>query len=372
MEHGLTAGGRKEHALPRARGATAGVLGHIRQHLEEGAPGLMEPELLLDLPLGVKIPVPRSSRPVFCRAKLGEKLQRPSGFYDLGDPYNRLLRVEYNSLHDPYLQEYHCRRDNFERLRKHGLITSNGGVVSTLKEFNDYRQYLTRLKLQAEQVYRQEEEKLQQRLARLKEAHKPLGAFSTSCPAERLLQPRRPACPPPPKSRMTAKCGRCGRVMADLALSGQSCSPSQPGQEGAELPRRVSAGGGSKTSSASTLTRRTTARSVLDSVVEEIRRPGAALTPKPQGGKRATNAPTPPEEEGSSPTQNTFPSTGPQSSLRPVPPAGPKPPAQTGARRRVVRIKPVEGKAQQPAADVRKEAEKLVDDVLRRWAASDV
>ncbi|XP_074787050.1 uncharacterized protein LOC141972890 isoform X2 [Athene noctua] len=188
--------------------------GHRRQHLGEGATGLMDRELL-DLPLGAKIPVLPGSRPVFSRAKLGEKLQLPSGHFDLGDPYCRLLRREYNSLHDPYLKAYHNRRRNFRRLREAGLVTSDGQVgldavgliktivskraspssegvcagaqlptrqvravagsvagltgpgsnpplvssqvTCTLKEFNDYRQYLLTLRVQAENVARQEE-----------------------------------------------------------------------------------------------------------------------------------------------------------------------------------------------------------------------
>ncbi|XP_054074721.1 fibrous sheath-interacting protein 2-like [Rissa tridactyla] len=156
MEHGLTAGVRKADALARALQMRRD-LGHIRQHLGEGSIVLRDPELLVDLPLGVKIPVVRGSKPVYCRAKLGEKLQRPSGFYDLGDPHCRLLRTEYNSLHDPYLQDYHNRKNNFQRLRRQGLVTRDGRVVCTLKEFNEYRQYLTTLKLRAEQMSRQEE-----------------------------------------------------------------------------------------------------------------------------------------------------------------------------------------------------------------------
>ncbi|XP_054667770.1 fibrous sheath-interacting protein 2-like [Grus americana] len=87
----------------------------------------MEPELL-DLPLGVKIPVVPGSKPVFSRAKLGEKLHRPSGYFDLGDPYCRLTSTEYNSLHDPHLQAYYKRKDNLRRLKKEGYVTSDGKV----------------------------------------------------------------------------------------------------------------------------------------------------------------------------------------------------------------------------------------------------
>ncbi|XP_074787052.1 uncharacterized protein LOC141972890 isoform X4 [Athene noctua] len=155
MEQRLTTGAQRTGTLQRAPGRRRKA-GHRRQHLGEGATGLMDRELL-DLPLGAKIPVLPGSRPVFSRAKLGEKLQLPSGHFDLGDPYCRLLRREYNSLHDPYLKAYHNRRRNFRRLREAGLVTSDGQVTCTLKEFNDYRQYLLTLRVQAENVARQEE-----------------------------------------------------------------------------------------------------------------------------------------------------------------------------------------------------------------------
>ena len=56
------------------------------------------------------------------------QLHLPSGHFDLGDPYCRLLRTEYNSLHDPYLKAYHKRRRNFRRLKEAGYITSDGQV----------------------------------------------------------------------------------------------------------------------------------------------------------------------------------------------------------------------------------------------------
>ncbi|XP_074013703.1 fibrous sheath-interacting protein 2 [Numenius arquata] len=261
------------------------------------------------------------------------RLQRPSGFYDLGDPHCRLLRTEYNSLHDPYLQEYHRRRENFQSLRKQGLITSDGRVVSTLTEFSDYRQYLTKLKLQAEHVFRQEEERLQKHLAKLKDAQNPPGAIYPSCLGERLRQPRRPTSPPPAKSRkISSKSGRCRRVTAVLD-EGQTCSPSQPGQEGAEPPRRASPDAGSKPSLASTVNVRTKATSTSASVSERIPQPGPALPPRPNCGKCLSEPPTQ-EGEESSPAENAFPSMGPKSFLQPVPPAGPKP--------RAVRLKPIQ------------------------------
>ncbi|XP_031467896.1 fibrous sheath-interacting protein 2-like [Phasianus colchicus] len=85
------------------------------------------------------------------------QLHQPSPNFDLGDPYSRHLRTEYNSLHDPHLQDYHNRKDNLQNLKNRGLVTNAGKVVCTLKEFNEYRQYLTRLKLEQEKIKRQEE-----------------------------------------------------------------------------------------------------------------------------------------------------------------------------------------------------------------------
>ncbi|XP_051486296.1 fibrous sheath-interacting protein 2 [Apus apus] len=94
----------------------------------QGAAGLMDPRELLKLPLGVKVPVPPGSRAVFHRAKLREKLHQPTGCFDLGDPYSRRLGTEHNSLHDPYLQGDHSRKDNLQRLKREGFVTRDGKV----------------------------------------------------------------------------------------------------------------------------------------------------------------------------------------------------------------------------------------------------
>ncbi|XP_074429639.1 uncharacterized protein LOC141738341 [Larus michahellis] len=400
-------------------------LGHIRQHLGEGSTVLRDPELLVDLPLGVKIPVLRGSKPVYCRAKLGEKvkaagkgrkvltfygvpiirtspcghlrygaregvrpccsllplshsgtlflqLQRPSGFYDLGDPYCRLLRTEYNSLHDPYLQEYHNRKDNLQRLQRKGLVTSEGRVVCTLKEFNEYRQYLTTLKLRAQQVSRQEEERLRQHLTKLKDAPKPPGAINTSHLAQPPLQARSPACPPPPKSsRISLISGRCSRAESDLE-EGHTFPQHEQGQEGAKLPRRVSSDADSDTSLDSTLSVRTRSRCIVDSVLQRICQRGPALSPEPSSGRGVTKPDTPRDPKQCCPAKDALSSMGPQWSRQPIPPAGPKPPAQTGARRRSLRVKPVGGEPQPPASERRAFVGRLVDDVLRRCAAREV
>ncbi|KAJ7411297.1 hypothetical protein WISP_103296 [Willisornis vidua] len=119
----------------------------------------MDPKLL-DLPLAVKIPQLPRIKTVWSRGKIGEELCQPLPFFTLDDPYNHHLSIAYNCLHDPILRDYHTRKDVLKLLKRQGLVTSDnkaGLVVCTLKEFNEYRQYLTRQKLQAEQELRCQE-----------------------------------------------------------------------------------------------------------------------------------------------------------------------------------------------------------------------
>ncbi|PNI86706.1 FSIP2 isoform 2 [Pan troglodytes] len=83
------------------------------------------PAQLLDLPLGVKLPVIPGSNAVFYTTNFGEKLFRPSYGFNLTDPYCRLLENQYKSLHDPHLKAYYKRKDILKRLKKGGYITSN-------------------------------------------------------------------------------------------------------------------------------------------------------------------------------------------------------------------------------------------------------
>ncbi|XP_030658438.1 fibrous sheath-interacting protein 2 [Nomascus leucogenys] len=122
------------------------------------------PAQLLDLPLGVKLPVIPGSNAVFYTTNFGEKLFRPSYGFNLTDPYCRLLENQYKSLHDPHLKAYYKRKDILKRLKKGGYITSNNKVVCTLRELNKYRQYLTSLKLDFERNYIKEQRMLAKQL----------------------------------------------------------------------------------------------------------------------------------------------------------------------------------------------------------------
>ncbi|XP_071671734.1 uncharacterized protein [Patagioenas fasciata] len=75
--------------------------------------------------------------------------------------------------------------------------------------------------------------------------------------------------------------------------------------------------------------------------------PGAPQEQSLEAGKGA-KSPGPPGGEESRPAEDTRPSTGPQLCRQPVPPAAPRAPAQTAARRRAARGQLVGGEPQQP------------------------
>ncbi|XP_072482304.1 fibrous sheath-interacting protein 2-like isoform X6 [Notamacropus eugenii] len=124
---------------------------------------------LLDLPLGVKLPLIPGSNTLFYTTNLNEKLFQPSYGFNLNDPYGRLLETRYKNLHDPHLSGYYKRKDILKKLRKGGHITSNNKVICTLREFNKYRQYLTSLKLDFERNYIREQKMLEKQVTRLQE-----------------------------------------------------------------------------------------------------------------------------------------------------------------------------------------------------------
>ncbi|XP_023381266.1 fibrous sheath-interacting protein 2-like [Pteropus vampyrus] len=112
---------------------------------------------LLDLPLGIKLPVIPGSNDVLYTTNISEKLYQPSYDFNLTDPYCKLLETSYKSLHDPHLKACYKRKDILRKLKKGGYITSNNKVICTLKELNKYRHYLTSLKLDFERNYIREQ-----------------------------------------------------------------------------------------------------------------------------------------------------------------------------------------------------------------------
>lgn len=81
--------------------------------------------------------------------KIGTKRFRvpPDAEFDLSEPYRP--PPEYNFLHDPHLHDYLNNSLVRKRLTEKGLVTKDGYVKCTIKEFNDYRQWIRKLKLDA-------------------------------------------------------------------------------------------------------------------------------------------------------------------------------------------------------------------------------
>ncbi|XP_070788074.1 fibrous sheath-interacting protein 2 [Pituophis catenifer annectens] len=150
------------------------------------------PNQILDMPLFTKIPLLPGSNTMFYRTHLGEKLYQPSATFDLSDPYCKIMAPKYKSLHDPHLRAYYKRKDNLQRLKKSGLITDKNKVVCTLKEFNEYRQYLTSRKLEFEKHYLREQKTLEKQVTKLQDTHGLPEAIETSKYRDWLLKEERP------------------------------------------------------------------------------------------------------------------------------------------------------------------------------------
>ncbi|XP_055964915.1 fibrous sheath-interacting protein 2-like [Sorex fumeus] len=131
------------------------------------------PTHLLDLPLGVKLPVFPGTRNVFYTTNLCEKLYQPSYGFNLSDPYCRHMDTSYKSLHDPHLKSYYNRKHMLKKLKKDGYITSNNKVTCSLKELNKYKDYLTSLKLDFERNYIREQKMLQKQISNCYKLKKP-------------------------------------------------------------------------------------------------------------------------------------------------------------------------------------------------------
>ncbi|XP_034504749.1 fibrous sheath-interacting protein 2 isoform X2 [Ailuropoda melanoleuca] len=172
--------------------ATASSLTADREHCDTGSHTKNIPEIgaanLLDLPLGVKLPIIPGSNNIFYTTNISEKLYQPSYDFNLTDPYCRLLETSYKSLHDPHLKAYHKRKDILRRLKKGGYITSNNKVICTLKELNKYRQYLTTLKLDFERNYVREQKMIEKQVNKLYETRRPYNSYENEQFQEWLLQ----------------------------------------------------------------------------------------------------------------------------------------------------------------------------------------
>ncbi|XP_071615899.1 uncharacterized protein [Heliangelus exortis] len=244
----------------------------------------MDPELL-KLPLGVKIPVPPNSKPVFTRAKLGEK------------------------------------------------------VVCTLKEFNEYRQYLTTLRQEAEQMSRQEEKPL----SPWKDAHKLPGAIKASLLGEQRWKPRPAKLPPLPKKSRARILPSC-RVMQHQAERTGQGRTSLP-----ETAETVKTSQGHRQPKPEALAVRAVARDIVESVLKRT-----CQSPWPLSSDRTVpRPPTAPGGGDSCPAEGSPTSMAPHFAKQPLPPVSPKPPSRARTRRTVLRIKLVQKEPRESSSEER-------------------
>lgn len=151
-----------------------------KRHSLEGAGGLpaagIPPGSLpkcATLPLDTKLPMvagPKGSVKLFT-TNLGERIHLSSQNldFDLTDPYSMLMTNGYKPLHDPHLRALIKSPYMRRRLRKGGFITRDGKVLCTLKEFNEWRQYLRKIHLSLEKRHEKEQRDALDRELRLED-----------------------------------------------------------------------------------------------------------------------------------------------------------------------------------------------------------
>lgn len=101
------------------------------------------------LPLEKKIPLIPSPPYAndFTRQKIGKQLFKESKKieFNLNDPHMIDVKFPYNSLHDRYLKCYFDNDKVINLMIKNGFLTKNLDVKCTIKEYNNYRKYLSNL-----------------------------------------------------------------------------------------------------------------------------------------------------------------------------------------------------------------------------------
>lgn len=113
------------------------------------------------LPLDSKLPMipgPKGAT-VLYTTNIGEQIHKSSEEldFDLTDPYSMLMSNYYKPLHDPHLKPHLTAPRMRRRLYRGGFVTSEGKVLCTLKEFNEYRQYLRKINLALERKREEEQ-----------------------------------------------------------------------------------------------------------------------------------------------------------------------------------------------------------------------
>ncbi|XP_066304427.1 serine-rich adhesin for platelets-like [Branchiostoma lanceolatum] len=141
--------------LPQRAGSAKGCFVMPKAWVSHGGSSADGSELSLsewmNYPLDTKMPlIPGIEKAmVLYTTDLGERLHaRPNDHdFDLTDPCGHQMSTEYNLLHDPHLKPFYSFPGVKQRLVRNGFITQDGKVLCTLKEFNQYRQYLRKISL---------------------------------------------------------------------------------------------------------------------------------------------------------------------------------------------------------------------------------
>ncbi|CAG5116096.1 unnamed protein product, partial [Candidula unifasciata] len=100
------------------------------------------------LPLDAKFPVIPAAKDemTFVTTKICQPAYRSTQHetFDLSDPYNRTMQTEYTALRDPYLKDFLAKPHIRKQLLEQNLVTPSGKVPCTVRDFNNYRNFLRR------------------------------------------------------------------------------------------------------------------------------------------------------------------------------------------------------------------------------------
>ncbi|XP_049326107.1 uncharacterized protein LOC111193487 isoform X3 [Astyanax mexicanus] len=102
----------------------------------------MDFSALMAKPKGTKVFVPDKCKVQFFRGKLGQSLSPDKQDCDFGDPKMSKKLGEYNCLHDKYLKKFFRHPMKKKQLVKLGIISQDGKVRCSVKEFNEYVEHL--------------------------------------------------------------------------------------------------------------------------------------------------------------------------------------------------------------------------------------
>ncbi|XP_007242261.3 uncharacterized protein LOC103026183 [Astyanax mexicanus] len=94
---------------------------------------------ILEKPIGTKVANRGSMQ--YSRGKVGKSLYQSKTEFDLRDPHMQQMPVTYSSLHDKHLKKFFNKPGRRKQLIDQGLITEDGHVLCSQKEFNQYIDY---------------------------------------------------------------------------------------------------------------------------------------------------------------------------------------------------------------------------------------